>query len=357
MVNLIKSYLPLRVRLPSPIDPSAYEETILFVKQHGSSGSSSSSSSQTLFIANAPFYPNVRTNIILQSLFERYGDVEKVIVAHNPRKNVEENVDKSEDLTVSMFKKEIGDMEGLGHKSKDVMTFNEHSWYDQGKYAQVVFTSPKTMNRVWNQLNGKRKQKVDGVIKFGKLEMQELEDVSRVMYKKQMKTDGNSESETDEEEDDDGTERTRGIYNLLAAKKASIPSRETLKAVCDQIMDKFEQAEEDALQRQLTAKNQPDDDGFVTVNYNTNVGDIVDLEVNGTLGSTGAGGSRRRKEAMRRNRSSRNDVVKGNDELQDFYRFQLKESKKRNMDELKSRFQDDLKRVKKMKEDKMFRPF
>lgn len=58
-----------------------------------------------------------------------------------------------------------------------------------------------------------------------------------------------------------------------------------------------------------------------------------------------------------RSRPVKNNITKGSDELQDFYRFQLKESKKRGLEDLKGRIQEDLKRVRQMTEDKKFRPF
>ena len=376
MINLIKNYLPLRVRVPSPNDPSKFEDTFLFVKQHIPPGHFAAS--KTLFVANAPFYPNVRTSILLKHLFERYGDVDKVIVAHNPRKHVDHDDDDDDDnddngennhhngsdhmnndMTANIFKKEI---QSMGNNQSSI-TLNEQTWYDQGKFAHVVFSTSKTFNKVWKQINGKNSE---GVIKFGKLEMQELEDISNDLFKKEKKraemqfkggdyVDENNYNE--EEEEEEHHERKSGLASLVEAKRASIPSRETLKIACERIMAKYEEAEEAAHQQQLAAKNQPDDDGFITVSYSTNVGDVVDMEESGFLGSTGTYEHKRRNEAMKRNRSARQNVIKGSDELKDFYRFQLKENKKRSMDELKNRFQEDLKRVKKMKEDKMFRPF
>jgi len=300
--------------------------------------------------------------------------------------------DDGYDLTVSMFEKEITLIEGGGRGEGAAATGNnkylglkldEKSWYDQGRFAHVVFSSPKVMRKVWSLINGsaekKQKNKKKGsnnvVIKFGKLEIQELEDISLGLYEKERAKFANIQNESGEDSSDSEDEEkthhhqqqqpTRGLPNLIRAKKDSIPSRETLKMACDKIMAKYEDAEEEALKKQLAAKDQPDSDGFVTVSYGTNVGDIVELEENGTLGNTGTAGGRRHKEAMRRggrsgrsrSRSSKKNVVKGSDELKDFYRFQLKESKKRSMEDLKTRFQEDLKRVKKMKEDKMFRPF
>ena len=391
MANLIKNYLPLRINLPSPLNPSISEETFAFVKPHVSSSSVLESSSRTLFISNVPFYPNIKSSILLKCLFERFGDVERVVVTQHPRKNFEDSNDNEgeattsfEDMTSSMFKKEIRSIAGQqtsavaatsGGGEAGGMTFDEYSWYNEGKFAHVIFSSSKVMKKVWNMIQKKNRNDEDGIT-FGRLEIQELEDMSHAQCQKDKKTfmkrqqaneGGGDEIDHDWGENDDAKDeeetvpKTRGITKLIEAKKASIPSRKTLKMICDQIMTKYEEAEEEALKQKEAAKDQPDDDGFVTVSYSTNVGDIVDMEQKGTLGSTGTAGGRKRKEDMRRGRSRtrsvRPNIIKGNTELADFYRFQLKESKKRNMEDLKNRFQEDLKRVKKMKQDKMYRPF
>ena len=47
----------------------------------------------------------------------------------------------------------------------------------------------------------------------------------------------------------------------------------------------------------------------------------------------------------------------GASELQDFYRFQRKETRKRNVQDLREKFEEDLKKVKKMKEERQYKPF
>jgi len=369
MTNLIKRYLPLRVRLPSETDTSTDDETFLYVKQHIATGSTDSSSSRTFFVANAPFYPNVRTNILLKSLFERFGDVEEVTVTHDSRKKIGGHAtsDTMEYMTTSLFKKEINSM-GNSNKKHDGLTIGENLWYDQGRFAHVTFTSAKVMKKVWNALNGKKKKnnKDSEVIKFGRLEIQELQDVSLNLFQKEKKSFLNSFSENDDhdvssDDNDDEKEQhpqqTRGFAKVVQDHRERIPSREALKKICDQIMTKYEAAEDEARKKQEESKDQPDEDGFITVSYSSGVGDVVNMEENGTIGSAGPGVNKRRREAMKRNRSSKNSVVKGSDELQDFYRFQLKETRKRGLADLKDRFQEDLKRVKKMKEDKLYRPF
>ena len=147
---------------------------------------------------------------------------------------------------------------------------------------------------------------------------------------------------------------------MLQYCKDRIPARTSLKAICDKIMSKYEQEEEEARLKQIAATQQPDEDGFITVSYSASVGDKVRLEESDTAVGNGGGdhkGAVKRREGLKRNRSNKKKTIKGSDELKDFYRFQLKETRKRHLDDIKARFQDDLKRVKQMKEEKMYLPF
>ena len=184
------------------------------------------------------------------------------------------------------------------------------------------------------------------------MEIQELQDISRNFYTKRAglaKTDEDDSEDSADTSEINPEERPAGIMALAEAHRNRIQSRDALKQMCNQIMENYEEAEAEASRKQQQAMNEPDEDGFVTVSYSTNVGDAVDFEKKGNIGS-----GRRKRE---RTRSSKKNLVKGSDQLQDFYRFQLKESKKRNLEDLKARFQDDLKRVKQMSDEKKYRPF
>ena len=205
MVNLIKNYVPLRLTLP-PIDTPTQSstdddtlpcDTFLYIKKHVSSQSSTTGSeSRTLFIANAPFYPYVRTSILLTALFEKYGDVEEVVVAPNPRKDLlEQNtggaVDE-ESVLQTMFEKGIRDESGdSGYYG---MALDEDTWYRQGRFAHVRFTDGKQMRNAMAVLTGEQKSKKKskkkgaghpGHVRFKKLELQELQDVSIARFHKE----------------------------------------------------------------------------------------------------------------------------------------------------------------------------
>jgi ribosomal RNA-processing protein 7 len=374
MPNLIKGYLPVQISLPSVVGKSSSAETFIFVKEHVLSRVSSTEvapTGRTLFVANTPLYPNIRTSLLLTCLFEKFGQVEKVVVVPHPSKiaAVSEGGGDVDSMILSTFEKEI---RSLGHGTKFGMGLDEDVWYDQGRFAHVTFSSNKEMKKVFAILSGGKKKNKGKEgdkmhVSFGKLELQELQDTSFDLYRNEKKSYDRYTHEEDEgdksEENDDSTEEERmipetGITAIAKCYRDSIPSRKSLKELCNKIMMKYEEKEEEAHRKKKEAMAEPDEDGFVTVSHATVVGDAVGLERNGTLESTGAGAGRRRKEAaLKRSRSTRKNVVKGSAELPDFYRFQLKESKKRGREVLKSRFQEDLKRVKEMKEQKKFRPF
>jgi len=274
-------------------------------------------------------------------------------VAPKPKKEIEQETAEIsvEELTLQLFEKEIRSF-GVDKAVLDI-----DGWCDQGRYAHVVFKTAREMKKFMGNFTNKKKG--GAVVNFGKLEMQELQDISQQLFAKEKKelhqqtdhADDDNEDEDDSSGNGDGEEKQKGFMALVQSHREKIMPRKTLKQMCDQIMTNYEEAEEEALRKQQESTNQPDEDGFVTVSYAANVGDAVEFEKDGTLGSTGG---RRKRE---RSRSTKPNIVKGSDNLEDFYRFQLKENKKRNLVDLKNRFQEDLKRVKQMKDDKVYRPF
>lgn len=351
-MNLIKGYLPIRIILPIQGGDSN-ESTFMFVKQHVSYNDTSA---RTLFVTNTPIYPFIRTNILLRALFEKFADVEKIIVAPKPRKNVEEKeVTPSMDaIALSLFEKEIRSFGG----DSTGMTFDIDSWFDQGRYAHVIFRTTKDLKRFMSVFTKKSKEDTKNdpaSVKFGNLELRELQDVSLSKFeqdRKKMKTVFSSEelsrdNQVDYDKPPENEKQLKGFMKLVELHKDRIPSHDTLKKICEKIILKYEDEEMESQRRHEAAKNQPDEDGFITVSYSNNVGDVTDFEKNGTLG----------KVQGRRGRERSRSRKKKDETVQDFYRFQMKESKKRHTEDLKNRFQDDLKKVKQMKEEKMYRPF
>lgn len=152
--------------------------------------------------------------------------------------------------------------------------------------------------------------------------------------------------------------------------------------LCNEVMTSYERDEEGMINEARMAKDRPDEDGFVTVTYNkkktstssssvtmmTAATSSIGLEEDGICDG-GDGGGRRRGGGGRdmmgdgssskrnRKRKSNNNIISGADELTDFYRYQMKHTRKVEVQELKKRFEEDLLRVRKMKEERAYRPF
>ena len=74
-------------------------------------------------------------------------------------------------------------------------------------------------------------------------------------------------------------------------------------------------------------RNQPDEDGFITVVHSTKTNE--------------SNGKKRKKKG----------------ELVNFYRFQQKENKMKELDELRKKFELDKKKIEEMKNQRKFKPF
>ena len=110
-----------------------------------------------------------------------------------------------------------------------------------------------------------------------------------------------------------------------------------------------EDAEEAKRRSKEEAMAQPDEDGFVTVSYSNAVGSKVDFEESLTATTPS------RRKGNKRFRKKKDPV--GSGELKDFYRFQRADSRKRTMEELRKKFEEDVRKVKRLKEEKEYRPF
>ena len=311
---LIKGYLPVRLLLPFQED----EETFFFVKEHFASDKS------TLFVANVPSVPGVSPLILLRSIFTRFGTtVERVTVIENPRNHNTSNMDSSRTTwTTSKYPSFL-----LGPM-----------YCSQGRYAHVVFASRTDMKKALRALvDVMSKTTMSAVVglSFERLEIQTLRDET----KRQVYDYENNDNDQHVEQDS-----KRGILKVADRYRASCRSlsRESLLADCNAIMEQYETAEEAEKRARETSKSEPDEDGFITVSYSSqSIGSERELEQGGRR--KGSKRSRKKKEA--------------NKGLTDFYRFQTKESRKQSLQDLRKRFEQDLAKVKKMKEERQYRPF
>lgn len=146
---------------------------------------------------------------------------------------------------------------------------------------------------------------------------------------------------------------SRGLQNALKLKQvASGPIKCGLQKWCDDYLARLPnpvelQSEIDSYiaayddKKQLEdeqAKNQePDDDGWVTVTKKTHP--VIE-----------------KKESVLSRIEQKEKVKKGKKELKDFYRFQLKDTKVRQLAQLRKRFDEDKKKVEILRNSRRFKP-
>lgn len=403
----LKGYLPIRIGLP----PSAAckfrasrhnldrTDTFCFVKEHRSTGVGASGKSSTLFVVNCPFVPNVRTSLLLKSIFARYGDVERVTAVRDPRDvaaasalaaagkdNESDNNDAttpasngakvstqppSSDAAAKLFDDQV-------ELFSDPHRINFVDRNDEGSFAHVVFASSKDLRlalKALGKLMASGPSEKDGLppaVTLGALEVQELVEASSKLLKKEEATnygipmhpakqddsDSNSDDDQDNGTGDSKNKKKRrklktGIHALAERQRTLYVKRRFLMEACNAIMEQYEEAEEEATARARAAAQMPDDDGFVTVVSSKAPAVGADLE-DDVIGGGDAGGEGRRKGSKRKRKKKE---ARGSSELTDFYRFQTKESRRKGLQELRERFEADLAKVKKLKEEKAYRAF
>lgn len=317
-VSLIKGYLPVRLNLPSEKDRT--DETFFYVKEHFASSNDSKNKSNTLFLANVPVVPLVDTKLFLTSIFGRYGDLTRVTVIQDPRKLKNEN---SRDSILHSW------------TSKFARPSFLPTMYSNGKFAHVVFASNKEMHKSLQAIREIMATK--GRITIDKIELQTLADESARKH-----------GQGGDEESDHETEES-GILAVAARYRAKCSQLDRIKLMeeCNNIMQEYEEAEEEQVRRaKASAANEADEDGFVTVSHSAQVGSKIELE---------ASGEQQQRRKAKRKRSKKESI--GASELSDFYRFQTKEKRRNTLQDLRLRFEQDLAKVKKLKEDKHYRPF
>ncbi|KAA8904553.1 ribosomal RNA-processing protein 7-domain-containing protein [Sphaerosporella brunnea] len=123
-----------------------------------------------------------------------------------------------------------------------------------------------------------------------------------------------------------------GLARYAQHHRLRFPQSAKLQESVDAFMAAFAEAEEEAKRAAARRRQEPDEDGFVTV-----------------VGRGRAVPQEAAKEALRKQEEKKAEV-KG------FYRFQVREEKKAKQLELLAKFEEDRKRVEERKKDRKFRP-
>mmetsp|Transcript_9649 Transcript_9649/g.22642 ORF Transcript_9649/g.22642 Transcript_9649/m.22642 type:complete len:420 (-) Transcript_9649:124-1383(-) len=411
---LIKGFLPVRLKL------SKDDETFFYVKEHQQTSAGNSDDTEgkkkkinksgcTLFVVNAPVIPGVSTKLALRSLLGRYADVARVTVVPNPRirRRPDDSNKEEEQLTIDQL--------ALWSSKVTLPTFLPPINHE-GKYAHVVFASSKGLKKTMQELHrvmglgntkmqtndsdnesdseSNKEESLPGLT-MDRLEIQTLADETFAQYERDERKrlgkdplengydDGDDDEDDFEDYDEEGNQSKKKTKNSKKSNNKEAPlkgalavakryresrqalSRAELLAECNRVMGDYEKSEEAKRKAHQQAKdgNTVDDDGFITVSYSSNTATTGAEEGGGihnlleeSITTTTTSHSRRKAAPRRRNNNSSNKK-KGSSELQDFYRFQRKEYKKRTLDQLRTQFEEDLRKIKKMKEEHHYRPF
>mmetsp|Transcript_8263 Transcript_8263/g.10737 ORF Transcript_8263/g.10737 Transcript_8263/m.10737 type:complete len:272 (+) Transcript_8263:117-932(+) len=142
-----------------------------------------------------------------------------------------------------------------------------------------------------------------------------------------------------------------GLQGMIKQYKRSRPPLEDLEESANKFMQEFEQKEEEDRLERERRMNEVDDDGFTLVTYKKS-GGPTNINKRGRP-DQGAEGGPLAKRGTGRGRSRNKKKV----ELKNFYRFQMREAKRDQLVELRKRFEEDKKKIEKLKAGRKFKPF
>lgn len=303
----LKNYLPVGIQIQqdqlfSNDEDNVDDITYIYVKEHNQGNR------DTLFVANCPVVPHLRTRVLLQALFGRYGEVQRVTVGANPRQP----------------KAVVGVSTVWTEQFSSPSYFRAARPNEEGKFAHVVFSSKKELQKTLRSI-----EKVVAASSYLTLDAIELQTLR----------DDHTANDDDDEDD------TKAIHKFARRYLSSCPDRDALMLECNQVMQEYEAEVDRQEKERKAATTQADEDGFITVSYTkSNTMKQDGLEESATPSRTNTKSRSRKKKKV--------DPF-----LTDFYRFQTKEQRKKNVKELRERFERDLAHVKKLKEDSRNRPF
>jgi len=132
-----------------------------------------------------------------------------------------------------------------------------------------------------------------------------------------------------------------GLQKWTAEYHEKRPKKEELQAKVNQTIKQYDQQK--ALERKLLLEksNQPDEEGFITVTRQTRKNRANDGSVHVTAIKAREGAELKPK----------------SHELGDFYRYQMRQSKRDQIAELRKKFEEDKKKIERMKAARRFNPY
>ncbi|CAG0913638.1 unnamed protein product [Notodromas monacha] len=130
-----------------------------------------------------------------------------------------------------------------------------------------------------------------------------------------------------------------GLQSFVMKYNAELVDEESLLLEAKQFLKGYDE-EENLRKEQEKSMGEPDEDGWVTV---------------GSRGSKRGGFSRSEALTMKIGEAEKKKRAKK--ELVNFYTFQIRESKMKNIEEIQKRFEQDKRRIEMMKQSRRFRPY
>jgi ribosomal RNA-processing protein 7 len=359
----IKGYLPVRLFFGSRAATVAsdgleeqdgdvnssppVDETFFYLKEHnlGNSGGSIAgnleSKNATLFVTNCPIIPNIQTKLLLQSIFGRYGEVIRVTV-----------IPKIQSITSNHH--QMSPSAGVNDElcrwttrySMKPDLYPPVKPEEEGQFAHIAFSSTKEMKRAFRALqdimsSSSSKSSASAPfpgIYLDPIELQTLKDASDRQPILGSLSMG----------DDSSKSNIQIVAECCRKSCQTYADRLELLNECNAVMEAYEDEEEAAERRKREMASVPDEDGFITVSYTTDVGRTQALEKSAGAEGGANASNRRGTKRIRSNKKKKG----GAQPLSDFYRFQTREHRQKSVQELRSRFEDDLKRIQKLKEER-----
>ncbi|KAF9355894.1 Ribosomal RNA-processing protein 7 [Mortierella sp. NVP85] len=327
-LDQISNFFILPLHMPSiTLSPSsthsspAYKNVIhyLYFKKHESPKEDAKTpKGRTLFLLNIPVDA---TESQIRELFKPYG---RVVVVHF--------INRIRDTHLT--KEEREQQEELEQLEKEAETLEaESNTKGKGKKG-----NKKQQTAPEEEMNHHRALFASGsqaYVVF--LEEQELTKVLNMKRKKRSWIHSGSEATPA----DSAKLSSLGVAKWIGEYSRMRPEHSDLQARVDEYMDKFERSEYEAQQAAQARLNVMDEDGFTVVTSAGNKGYNTDGVI--------------RIQAIKAEEAKK--IKPKKKELQDFYRFQMREAKRDKLVELRRKFEEDKVRIEALKVNRRFKPY
>ncbi|KAF9983753.1 Ribosomal RNA-processing protein 7 [Modicella reniformis] len=330
-LDQIANFFILPLHMPSiTISPSssysspAYQNVIhyLYFKKHESPKEDSKTpKDRTLFLLNIPVDA---TESQIRELFKPYGRVIAVHFINRIRETHLTKEEREQQEELERIENEAAEREAeSNNKAKGKKggskkqpqpaaapeeTSHRRTLFASGSQAHVVFLEEKELTKV---LNIKRK-------------------------KRSWINTGNDATPADS-----AKLSSLGVARWIDEHNRMRPEHSDLQIKVDEYMEKFEKSEYEAQQAALARLNVMDDDGFTLVTSAGNKGYNTDGVI--------------RVQAIKTEDAKK--IKPKKKELQDFYRFQMREAKRDKLVELRRKFEEDKLRIEAHKVNRRFKPY